>query len=120
MADPTPAPASIDEIADPGQKKTDKSANLSPLRCFSGAFIAAALSTVLYSLMTAIATTFANKPITSSNVTTLKIAVAVRTLVVGMAALGTGVFALAALGLAGLGIQLLIKQLRGQSTIDDS
>jgi hypothetical protein len=34
----------------------------------------------------------------------------VRTLVVGLSALGTGIFGLAALGLLGLGIQLLLRR----------
>lgn len=82
----------------------------SPLRCFSGAFVSGSISLVLYRLMTAIAQTFAAKPIVSDNVATVNIAAAVRTLVVGIVALGMGVFGIAALGLAALGIQLLIQR----------
>lgn len=94
-------------------------ATLSPtakiLRCFSGSFVAGSLALLLYRLMTAIATTFAQKPIVSDNVATMNIASAVRTLVVGTVALGAGVFGMAALGLFLLGIQLTVQRLLGRS-----
>jgi Protein of unknown function (DUF3082) len=58
-----------------------------------------------------IAQSFANKPVHSDNITVIKITVAVRTLVVGMTTLATGVFALAAVGLMGLALQILIQKL---------
>lgn len=85
------------------------------LRCFSGAFVAGTLAMLIYRLTVSIATTFANKPIVSDNPAVMNIASAVRTLVVGMAALGAGVFGLAALGLFLLGIQLTVQRLMGQS-----
>ncbi|HLO49774.1 MAG TPA: DUF3082 domain-containing protein [Kamptonema sp.] len=85
------------------------------LRCITGSLIAGAFASGLYLLTASIAQTFASKPTHSDNITVIKIASAVRTLVVGMAALGTGVFALAALGLMGLAIQLLIQRLRKRS-----
>jgi hypothetical protein len=84
----------------------------SPLRCFVGALISASLTTGLYSLTAAIAQSFAAKPSHSHNVIVLNITVAVRTLVVGMCALGTGIFGLVAVGLVALGIQVLIQQQR--------
>jgi hypothetical protein len=62
-------------------------------------------------MMTAIATTFASKPLHSNNELVLKIASAVRTLVLGMVALGSGVFGIVAIGLTALAVQLLIQQL---------
>ena len=94
---------------------TDKQKTVSPLRCFSGSFVAGTLAILVYRMMIAIATTFANKPVTSDNPTVINLSAAVRTLVVGIVALGAGVFGIAALGLFLLGIQLIIKKLTGQT-----
>ncbi|MBE9190558.1 DUF3082 domain-containing protein [Gloeocapsopsis crepidinum LEGE 06123] len=81
-----------------------------PLRCLTGSLISGGLAIALYSLTAAIAQTFAAKPIHSDNPAVINIASAVRTLVVGITALGTGIFGLVALGLIGLAIQILIQQ----------
>ncbi|MBE9063316.1 DUF3082 domain-containing protein [cf. Phormidesmis sp. LEGE 11477] len=81
-----------------------------PLRCFTGALMAATLSLLAYRLTLSIAATFANKPIVSENPVAVNISAAVRTLVTGIAALGAGVFGVAALGLTALGIQLIFKR----------
>lgn len=88
----------------------------SPLRCIGGAIVAAGIAFALYSLTTAIMQAFATHPITG-NLTAQRIAAAVRTLVVGLSALGTGIFSFAAFGLFGLGIQLLLRRSGQQSTI---
>jgi len=80
------------------------------LRCLIGSAIASGFAFGLYSLTASIALSFASKPIHSDNITVLKIGAAVRTLVVGMAALATGVFGLAAVGLMLLGLQILIQK----------
>jgi hypothetical protein len=59
--------------------------------------------------MIAIATTFASKPIHSDNQIVINIASAVRTLVVGVVALGMGIFSIVTIGLLALAIQLLIQ-----------
>ncbi|MFH7242284.1 MAG: DUF3082 domain-containing protein [Spirulina sp.] len=82
------------------------------LKCFSGSFMAGTIALLAYRLMVGIATTFAAKPIVSDNPAVMNIASAVRTLVVGMVALGAGVFGMAALGLFLLGLQLLWQRLR--------
>lgn len=64
----------------------------------------------MYSLMIAIATTFATKPIHSDNPMVVNIGSAVRTLVVGVVALGTGIFGIVAVGLLALAVQLLAQQ----------
>lgn len=87
----------------------------SPLRCIGGAIVAAGIAFALYSLTTAIMQAFATHPITG-NLTAQRIAAAVRTLVVGLSALGTGIFSFAAFGLLGLGIQLLLRRSGQQST----
>jgi hypothetical protein len=84
-----------------------------PLRCFTGALISGVLATALYFLTTAIAQSFAAKPISSGNITAINISVAVRTLVVGMSTLATAIFGITALGLIALGMQLLIKRFKG-------
>ena len=96
------------EEKDPAQ--ADYSQSATPLRCFTGALTASILSLLAYRLTVSVATTFANKPIVSDNSMVVGITTAVRTLVMGMVALGAGVFGVAALGLAALGIQLLFKQ----------
>ena len=103
---PTAANASNIENLDleSGQKPA------TPLRCFTGALMAATLSLLAYRLTISIAATFASKPIVSDNPVAVNISAAVRTLVTGMAALGAGVFGVAALGLTALGVQLIFKQ----------
>jgi len=82
-----------------------------PLRCLTGAVIAGGLGFAMYSLTIAIATSFAHKPIHSDNPIVLNISSAVRTLVVGMSALATGIFAVVGVGLLALAVQLLVQQL---------
>jgi Protein of unknown function (DUF3082) len=82
----------------------------SPLRCLIGSFLAGGLAYGIFNLMNAIALSFARKPITTTNEIVFRITIAVRTLVVGMAALGTGIFGLVAVGLFGLMIQTLIQK----------
>lgn len=93
-----------------------------PLRCFTGALTAGIFSLLAYRLTLAIATSFANKPVTSDNPVVVNISVAVRTLVTGTVALGAGVFGIAAIGLAALGIQILIQKTAGTQTdeLDES
>jgi hypothetical protein len=80
-----------------------------PFRCFVGATISSGMGFALYKLMISIATTFALKPIHSDNPMAVNIGSAVRTLVVGIVALGMGIFGLVATGLFALGIQLVIQ-----------
>ncbi len=82
-----------------------------PLRCASGSLVAGSLALVLYRLTISIAGSLAANPIHSQNPTALSISAAVRTLVVGMSALGTGIFGIASLGLMALAIQLLAQRL---------
>jgi hypothetical protein len=46
----------------------------------------------------------------------IRMSTAVRTLVVGMSSLGTGIFALAAVGLTGLAIQLILTKPQQEET----
>jgi hypothetical protein len=93
----------------PQQSENSGQVPPTPLRCFLGATISSGMGFALYKLMISIATTFALKPIHSHNPMVLNIGSAVRTLVVGIVALGMGIFGLVATGLFALGIQLLIQ-----------
>lgn len=101
MSQPSPSSSNTLELASPAKL----------LKCFSGALMAATIALLAYRLMTAIATTFAHKPVLSDNPAVINLTAAVRTLVVGMVALGAGVFGIAALGLFLLGLQLLWQRL---------
>ena len=84
-------------------------------QCLQGATISGALAVALYYLMSAIASVYANKPINFTSPIAINIAIAVRTLVVGIAALGTGVFAIVSIGLIALGIQVLFQKFQQKS-----
>lgn len=84
-------------------------------RAFLGSAIATGLALALYNLLSAIALNFATKPVTSDNVTVINLSAAVRTLVLGIFALGTGVFGIAAIGLFLLAVQMTVLRLRGKS-----
>ncbi|MGK7929015.1 MAG: DUF3082 domain-containing protein [Spirulina sp.] len=84
---------------------TSEQKPLTPLQCVIGSLTAAGFALPLYLLTTSIASTFAQKPLPTTNQTALNIAIAVRTLVVGLATLATAIFAIAAIGLLALAIQ---------------
>lgn len=106
----------------PSSKSTNLAALATPgkiARCFLGTVFAGGLGLLMYRMTLAIAETFANKPVTSDNPTVVNISAAVRTLVTGIVALGAGVFAIAALGLFLLGIQLTVIRLTRQNASGD-
>lgn len=98
--------------------QTDTSGQVpaTPLRCVTGAAISGTLTLFMYSVMSAIATNFATRPIHSANPLVVNISTAVRTLVVGVVALGTGIFGLVAVGLLALAVQLLVQQGKSKSS----
>lgn len=102
MPDPTFPEPPTPRLSPPG---------VGPLKCLLGALIASAFAYGLYRLTSAIALSFAEHPLESSNSTAITISVAVRTLVVGLCSLGTGIFGIASLGLGALAIQLVIQRL---------
>ena len=89
---------------------------VTPLRCLLGSAIAGALGFGVYSLTKAIAISFARTTINSDNPMVIRIASAVRTLVLGVASLGTFVFAFVAFGLILLAIQLVVKGISKKSS----
>lgn len=107
-------------MSEPQDKATTESEQLkkkevSPLSCFFASIVSGGIATMVYSLMKAIANTYADKPIVGNSALALKIATLVRTLVVGIAALGAGVFALVAVGLFLLGIQLTMQKMTNKA-----
>jgi hypothetical protein len=85
--------------------------NVTPLNCLMASLVSSGLAVAIYSLMSAIVQTYADKPAVADNEFVLRITVAVRTLVIGIAALGTGVFGFVAIGLFLLGLQVTFKSL---------
>ena len=83
---------------------------VTPTRCLVGAAISAALGTILYYLTAAIGHSFYSKPMVAHSPIALRIGSAVRTLVFGLASLGTFIFAFVTIGLILLAIQLLLKR----------
>ncbi|KAF3890465.1 MULTISPECIES: DUF3082 domain-containing protein [Nostocales] len=100
------------KIAQPTDSQAQVPTN--PLRCIIGAVISGALTYGLYSLMIGIVTTYANKPIASNSQLAANIASAVRTLVIGVTALGTGVFGIVTIGLLALAVQLVVQKQTGK------
>jgi Protein of unknown function (DUF3082) len=98
---PESPPLAKSSLTTPAKKVT-------PLSCFTGAMLSGTLGLLIYRLTTAIAQSFAAHPAPTSQPLTYNLSVAVRTLVVGMTTLGAGIFTLAAVGLLGLGIKLLL------------
>jgi hypothetical protein len=83
-------------------KSTDIPPNqqkVTPLRCLIGSAMAGTLGVGLYSLTVSIATSFAKHPLISDKLLTLRLSTLVRTLVVGVASLGTFIFGFVAFGL---------------------
>ena len=98
-------------MTEPAPPTTDPKKDVTPLRCLLGLSISAALAWGLYSLTSAIAITFATKPILSQNQIVQRIGSAVRTLVLGVASMATFIFGFVAIGLILLAIQLVIQSL---------
>jgi Protein of unknown function (DUF3082) len=98
------------------EKSPEKSQDITstPQRCLTGSLVSGAMAFAAYSLMISIATKFAAKPMTSDNQIVLRISSAVRTLVVGIVALGAGVFGLVSVGLFALMLQLILQRISKQ------
>ncbi|MGV2829049.1 DUF3082 domain-containing protein [Myxosarcina sp. GI1(2024)] len=82
------------------------------LRCAIASTLSGGIAIALYFLMISIVQTYADKPVISDNPIVVNLTVAVRTIVIGLAALGMGVFGLVAVGLFLLGIQVTIRDLK--------
>jgi hypothetical protein len=111
MTDSEPKPNNSNN-ATPDNAKPDNTKPVTPLRCFIGSSISGALGIALYSLTVAIANNFASKPMVSEKAIVLRLSSLVRTLVLGVASLGTFIFFFVAFGLILLALQLALKELQ--------
>ncbi|MGL6343936.1 MAG: DUF3082 domain-containing protein [Waterburya sp.] len=85
---------------------------VTPLKCFFSSIVSGGFAYAIYLLFNSIVQTYAAKTVTGTNPLVINITAAVRTLVMGVVALATGVFALVAVGLFLLGIQLTIQSFK--------
>ena len=83
-----------------------------PLRCFFAATISGAIAFCLYLLFNSVVQTYATKAVTSTNPVVVNLTAAVRTMIMGIVALGMGVFGVVAIGLFLLGIQVTVQSFR--------
>lgn len=79
-----------------------------------GAIIAGGLTYPLYQLTTAIISSYADQPLPDNNQTAAAIAVAVRTLVMGLSVLVTALFVFVAAGLLLLAMQTAIQWIKNK------
>ena len=86
----------------------------SPLSCLTGSLLAGMISIAMYTMMIKIATTFATNPMIQKTTMANNIATALRTLVVGSTALGTGISGIISIGLIGLAIQVAFSKKQSQ------
>lgn len=107
MSNPLPSSESLTSEASVHESKSQRT----PLRSLTGACLSATFALLLYRLTTAIIHSFSLHPVVSNNQLTLGLSTAVRTLVMGLAAMATGIFAIVAIGLVGLAIQLTLQKL---------
>ncbi len=82
----------------------------SSINCLIGAAVGAVMTLMMYWMTSKIATTFAVTPVQNTTTMAINIGTAVRTLVTGMMALGTGVFAIISLGLVALAIKVALDK----------
>ena len=83
-----------------------------PLRCFFASIISGAIAFGLYLLLNSVVQTYAGKAVTSNNPVVVNLTAAVRTMVMGIVALGTGVFGVVAIGIFLLGVQLTFQSIK--------
>lgn len=97
--------------SEPEQQNTSpEEKETTTLRAWSGGFISGTLAILMYKLTYSIALSFATHPSMASSQMAQRISAAVRTLVVGLTTMATGLFAIATLGLFLLGIKLLFEK----------
>jgi hypothetical protein len=103
---------SIQPLPNPDPNSETKEDQVTPIKCFLSSIVSGGFAYAIYLLFNSIVQTYATKTITGTNPLVINITAAVRTLVMGVVALATGVFALVAVGLFLLGIQLTIQSLK--------
>ena len=101
------------ETAEVADIQTDPALkNATPLRCLFASLISGGIAYCIYLLFSSIVQTYANKAVTSTNPIVINLTSAVRTMVMGIVALGMGVFGVVAIGLFLLGIQVTIQSFK--------
>ena len=101
------------EVASDASSKLDSSLEkATPLRCFFAATLSGGIAFCSYLLFNSVVQTYATKTVTSTNPVVINLTAAVRTMVMGIVALGTGVFGVVAVGLFLLGIQLTVQSFK--------
>ena len=106
----TSAPNKVDSEANSALDSSLEKAT--PIRCFFAASISGGIAFCLYLLFNSVVQTYATKAVTSSNPVVVNLTAAVRTMVMGIVALGTGVFGVVAVGLFLLGIQVTVQSIK--------
>ena len=106
MKDPANESVANESSLDPALEKA------TPLRCLFASTISGAIAFCLYLLFNSIVQTYAAKAVTSTNPIVINLTSAVRTMVMGIVALGMGVFGVVAIGLFLLGIQVTLQNLK--------
>ena len=99
----------VSNVDSPLELSTQKA---TPLRCFFASAISGAIAYGLYLLLNSVVQTYATKAVTSNNPVVVNLTAAVRTMIMGIVALGTGVFGVVAIGIFLLGIQLTVQNMR--------
>ncbi|AFY40262.1 hypothetical protein Lepto7376_4133 [[Leptolyngbya] sp. PCC 7376] len=95
-----------DEITDSKQEEIPEVLP-SPLRCWTGTAVAGSMSFAAYLVTRNVIINFANNPPTGNTVA-MRIAITVRTLLMGICTMATAVFGMIAIGLLLLGIKSLL------------
>lgn len=88
------------------------STNVTSWRCWFASGLAGGIAYGSYLLFNSIVQTYATKAVTSPNPIVVNLTSAVRTMVMGIVALGTGIFGMVAIGLFLLGIQVTFQSLK--------
>ena len=91
----------------------------SPLRCWSGTAVASSMSFAAFLITRKVVANFASKPPTGNDLA-LQIGATVRTLVMGIFTMATGVFGLIAVGLFLLGVKSLLESLKNPKSEEAS
>lgn len=108
MTNLTPTPNTDAQPAD--KQETQPSL----LQYLTGSLISGGCAIALYLLTSSIAHAFANKPVSSTNQTAIRITLAVRTLVVGLSTLATTLFTIIGLGLMAAAIYVSVQKLKNR------
>ena len=99
-------------VSDADQELESAQQKATPLRCLFASIMSGAIAFGLYLMLNSIVQTYATKAVTSSNPVVINLTAAVRTMIMGVVALGTGVFGVVAIGIFLLGIQLTFQGLK--------